>query len=78
MFPMNGGWTDNIVTFFSLHREKDHSSSNRYSKADVNTVNIKSLHTPVKMPVFCDVKNETKINNFRTFSTFNVNYNLYN
>ncbi len=43
------------------------------------TVDIKSLHTPVKMTGFCDVKkNETKINHFRTFSTFDVNYNLYN
>ncbi len=39
------------------------------------TVDIKSLHTSVKMPGFCD--NETKINHFWTFSTFNVNYNLY-
>ncbi len=37
-----------------------------------NTVDIKRLHTSVKMPGFCDVKNETKINHF------NVNYNLYN
>ncbi len=31
----------------------------------IYTVDIKSLHTPVKMAGFCDVKkNETKINNF--------------
>ena len=43
------------------------------------TVDIKSLHTPVKMSSVCDVKkNETKINHFRTFSTFNETYELYN
>lgn len=30
------------------------------------------------MPGFCDVKNDTKINNFTTFSIFILTYNLSN
>lgn len=40
-------------------------------KKVLDTVVIKSVHTPVKMPAFHDVKNET-------FPTFNVTCNLYN
>ncbi len=43
----------------------------------VYTVAIKRLHTPVKMPSFCDEKNKTKINIFRTFSTLCVCVYIY-
>lgn len=33
------------------------------------TVDIKGLHTSVKMVGVCDVKNETKLNHVRPFST---------
>ncbi len=42
------------------------------------TLDIKSLHTHVKMSGFCDVNKWDQYNNFRTLSTFNVNQNLYN
>lgn len=47
-------------------------------------VDIKSLHTPIKMSGFCDVKkkekekNYTKVNHVRTFSTFIVKLQLIN
>ncbi len=41
-------------------------------------MDIKSLHTPVKMAGFCGAKKWDQDKSFRTFSTFNVNYNLYN
>lgn len=39
---------------------------------------IKSQHTLVHVPDFCDIKkNETKINKLKTFSTIKVTYELY-
>lgn len=36
------------------------------------TVDVRGLHTPVKMAGFCEVRNETKMNHVRNFSTLNV------
>lgn len=39
-------------------------------------MDIKSLPTPVEMSNFCNAKNDTKKNNFTTFSISDVTYNL--